>query len=284
MLVKILKRLLVLILAIALGVAAGFYSAPLLQATFGTGQISDILAGHWGSTVPALTDGKSRVADKVYKPDPVQEESSKFVSAGDAIKAVKGVPQLTKVSVTQGGTQQTLTYAVYQKPEESNPVWLIKVSEQGLGAYPDSWIFKVDGYTGQVMNIADQDLTLAGIHLGDTRKTIEGILGKSAKVVKAYDAETKQTVRTLQYDKITVVVGVKTGALEITTSSPEYPTIRGLKNGDPLEKLIKLYGQPDVTANNVLAYSLGGTDSRVFFVKMRSDKIVMISVEHPLTL
>ena len=122
------------------------------------------------------------------------------------------------------------------------------------------------------------DLKLAGIKVYDPEERVKSVLGKPLKTETIFIDSVNREGSRLYYDNVIVEILDKTGVIRITTDSADYSTVRGLKVGDPLEKVYQLYGERELNENNEIHYTFGKDDFDVFMVKINDGKVCLISV------
>lgn len=122
------------------------------------------------------------------------------------------------------------------------------------------------------------DLKLAGIKVYDPEDRVRCVLGKPEKTETIKIEVADKECNKLYYQGLIVELLKGTGVARITTQSAKYPTVRGLKVGDTIEKVYELYGQPKSNDNNEIYYSFGKDDFDVFMVRLNDGKVNLVSV------
>jgi hypothetical protein len=135
--------------------------------------------------------------------------------------------------------------------------------------------------TKQSRKIPYNRLIIGGISLDMSENNVRKILGKPLTTKNGYEAVAGKT-RTLQYTGLTVKLleDVKpTGKFfvyEITTTSPKYPTVDGVKVGDNLAKVTRIYGKPESSSSTNLSYAVDNSSPTYFNFTSKNGKVTKI--------
>lgn len=122
------------------------------------------------------------------------------------------------------------------------------------------------------------DLKLAGVNVYDPEDRVRCVLGQPSKTENIVHGNMSKEGNKLYYQGVIVELLKGTGVARITSDSAEYPTARGLRVGDPVEKVYELYGKPKLEENDQIHYSFGKDDFDVFMVKLKDGKVSLVSV------
>ncbi len=124
-------------------------------------------------------------------------------------------------------------------------------------------------------------LVIARISLSTPEAQVRKILGKPLKTKNGYEAVAGKT-RTLEYSGLTVKLlenansTGKFSVYEITANSSKYATIDGIKVGDSILKVKKIYGQPQSSDTNSLSYEVNNSSPAYFNFAIRNGKVTKI--------
>ncbi|MEQ1591802.1 MAG: hypothetical protein ABL892_05370 [Thiobacillaceae bacterium] len=131
---------------------------------------------------------------------------------------------------------------------------------------------------GEVLiQLGEEDFTVAGISIGTDSASVQRTLGKPKDVTNyAYTNDPSGKYSVWKYAGLLVHVGVDKTVFGITIQTTKFPTKRGLKVGDSIGKLVKLYGKPSGTYQPDWDYELPGNDLEVMRVNVHNHKITSI--------
>lgn len=133
----------------------------------------------------------------------------------------------------------------------------------------------------QLQTISYDRLVIGGVSLSMSEVEVRKVLGKPLKTKNGYEAIAGKT-RTLEYSGLTVKLleDVKpTGKFfvyEINASSSKYATVDGIKVGDSVLKVKKIYGQPQSSRSNTLSYEVDYSSPTYFNFTIRNGKVTQI--------
>lgn len=273
---RFLLGLLIVILVAVTGFTSGYYSDMVLDRIIPAVKLTNL-----NKYLDKLKNNQKQQSAPPEKgaPDASGEPEAappQFISEGEAVTAVKNVPLVReKVAGTKG---TAFSFQAQTAPTATSPVWVIAMAAGKQETLDRDILFQVDAITGQVLEIQEADLTLAGLKIGYNRRQVEEVVGQAVKVHKSYDQEIGQNVRTFESDSLTVEWGKKTGAFAISVKSSGIATTRGLQVGDALEKAYRLYGRPVSEQGGLAAYKYIMSEKEVFFIKAEKNKITEIKI------
>lgn len=125
-------------------------------------------------------------------------------------------------------------------------------------------------------------VTMEDLQLGKVKLNISYAELKKVEAVAPQKEETEQyeglKAKTLFYPDNTQIFLVDDTVYSINVTSPEYATPRGLKVGDSRERLIELYGEPDIKEDKThWGYNYNGYE--VFTVIIEDGKVTEMQVD-----
>lgn len=132
----------------------------------------------------------------------------------------------------------------------------------------------------QGSDLSPDDFKLAGFRPFDQRTDVEKALGRPEKVETTNNG---WLLETLYYNDVNMTFYLG-GAVSITATSPKYPSARGIRVGDPVEKVFQAYGSNYTTwkggPDGTITYSRDENSAITFDVKQ--NKITGItSINYP---
>ena len=124
--------------------------------------------------------------------------------------------------------------------------------------------------------IALDELQLGEIRLDMTYDEMMKVM--KSKLVKEEPEEFEGLVaKTLYFEDDTQIYVVDNTVYSINVTSPDYPTLRGLKTGDTVERLVELYGEPSNKEDESWGYTYDGYE--LFTVVIKEGKVAEIQID-----
>jgi hypothetical protein len=140
-------------------------------------------------------------------------------------------------------------------------------------------VFSVNVMAEGLNQLGEEDFTVAGISIGTDSAFAQRTLGKPHDVSSyVYTNDTSAKYSIWKYAGLLVHVGEDRTIFGITVQTAKFPTSRGLKVGDSIEKLVKLYGKPSGTYQSDWDYELPSNDLEVMRVTVGNNKITGIYI------
>lgn len=120
---------------------------------------------------------------------------------------------------------------------------------------------------------AHPDLRFGPVNMEMAREEVLRLLGKPVKSNVAMDEET------LEYPDGTTVILWRGKVSFIKVSTDRFPTVRGLKTGDPEAEILRLYGPPHHILDGVWIYKYDNEEYDTFFVTVKSGIVTAIAIK-----
>ncbi|MBW4616135.1 MAG: hypothetical protein KME21_23245 [Desmonostoc vinosum HA7617-LM4] len=158
---------------------------------------------------------------------------------------------------------------------------LISLFGQPLNVQALATNYQISQNTTQSKTIPANRLVIGGINLSMSEQQVRKILGKPLSIKNGYEEIAGKT-RTLQYRGLTVKLledvkpTNKFFVYEIEANSSKYITIDGVKVGDSVAKVIKIYGNPQSTDTNIFNYEVDSTSPIYFNFTIDNGKVKKI--------
>lgn len=139
--------------------------------------------------------------------------------------------------------------------------------------------------SNQSRQIAYSRLEIGGVKLSMSEVQVKKVLGKPLEIKNSYEAVAGKT-RILRYSGITVKLLEdvdQTGSFsvyEIKAESSQYATRDGVKVGDSISKVIRVYGRPEseeVNALTTLSYPVNYISPAYFVFTLQNGKVKTIT-------
>lgn len=135
--------------------------------------------------------------------------------------------------------------------------------------------------TKQLKPIPYNRLVIGGISLGMSEEQVKETLGDPLNTKNGYEEVAGKT-RILQYPGLTVQVLEDTEATNkffvyhIESNSYKYTTVDGVKVGDSVSKVMKIYGKPKSRDTNSLSYDVENSSPTYFNFNIKNGKVTKI--------
>jgi hypothetical protein len=238
----LLKRIMLVLAVMISGLLTGYYSEP----------VYDLL---WsgGERMPSGLAGAEGQKDGGGNAD---ESTPKYISAEEAVSAVKNLPwvnNLIRVSELDG---TTLTFEIDREPSNDYPVWLVEVTERYPDRVPETRYFQVEAESGRALDIQEKDLKISGIGLDMTRNQAKEAGGSPQKTKRKWDNRVQQTLRTDSYDGMEIIFDKNGVVVKVTASDRGCPGPGGVEVGDSREDVLRKLGKAGTVQTNLWTYYL----------------------------
>ncbi len=237
-----LKRIMLVLVIMISGLLTGYYSEPVYEL---------IWSGR--ERTPAGLAGAEGQKDRAGSTD---DNTRKYVTAEEAVSAVKNVPwvnNLIRVSELDG---TTLTFEIDREPSDDYPVWLIEVTERYPDRVPETKYFQVEAESGRALDIQEKDMKISGIGLDMTRNQAKEAGGSPQKTRRKWDNRVQQTLRTDSYEGMEVIYDKNSVVVRVTASEKDCPGPGGIVVGDSREEVIRKLGKAGAVSTNLWTYTL----------------------------
>jgi len=258
----LLRRTLLYLSVIIVGLICGFFSEPLYGLMWDRG-VSDA-AG---------------VQNHPPEETPSQQNEA-YISEGEAVTAVKNFsPVREELKAAESGGAK-LSFVADQEPTTDLPIWLVEIKERYPDRVPASRYIQVDAVTGKILDMQYNDLQIAGINLTANRRDMSKSLGKPKTSKRFYDNIRRQTLRRETYNGIEIVYDSQGDVFKVTSNQPGHLGPRGVKVGDSKEDVVKMLGKATTAFTDLLEYRPLDNTKAWVVIKLDSDsKVVEISME-----
>lgn len=125
--------------------------------------------------------------------------------------------------------------------------------------------------------INEKEIGLGDFRLGDSYKVLD-ILGEPEQILKKPHSGNYNYYQRLVYPHLTVDIGDQY-IVWLTTNSPDFPTPQGIRVGDALEKVFKIYGKARITDNDndTVGVHYSFASSSFLYIRLQGDRIIEIT-------
>ncbi|TAM55447.1 MAG: hypothetical protein EPN53_02875 [Acidobacteria bacterium] len=120
---------------------------------------------------------------------------------------------------------------------------------------------------------------IAGVTINASEQTVLKALGQPVEVQAERDGITEQRARRLIYEGLVVYL-VEDKVQNLKCSAPAFATADGVRVGDPVAKLLAVYGGGEryrVEKGEILRYRLSGSDVYLVF-HLLADRVTMVEL------
>lgn len=196
------------------------------------------------------------------------------ISAEDAITAVKSLPEIKKRLTDAASRRIQVSFKADQAPSRENPVWLLEMREVISGKVPDIMFFKVDAFTGAVLDLRNRELQVGGITPGLPISEVFSVLGNPVKNNRLWDAGTKKYNNIYVYRDVEIMCDSKNTVTRVSVTGSSVQGPRGIRTGIKKEEAIKKLGKAEITQDTLLIYNTMDDKSLQMHIKLDTNSNV----------
>lgn len=257
-----LRRTLLYLSVIIVGLICGFFSEPLYGII-------------WDQNTTGVVQKPSASSENTS----IQQKEA-YITEGEAVTAVKNLsPIREELKAAQSGGAK-LTFVADQEPTDDFPIWLVEIKKRYPDKVPEARYIQVDAVTGRVLDLQYNDLQIAGVNLTTNRREVVKTLGRPLTSKKFYDKIRRQTMRRETFKGLEVVYNSRGDVVKITFNRPDYPGPRGVKTGDAKADVVKMFGKAATAMTDLLEYRpLDNTNTWVVIKLDSNNRVAEISME-----
>lgn len=267
---KLLKWVIIVLAVATSGLVAGYFSQPLYEDF-----LTPTAAKPRKSTAVSKASPQNNTQVPHLNSNSLDSVAPKaFISAEKAISAVKSLP-LVQEQVSESENRGTiLIFKADQQPSGDYPVWHIEVKETYPDQVPDISIYKVEAFSGNILDLKNDELKIAGLELKLAKWEVTKSQGKQFKSKFLYDQILKLRAEIYDYNGLQVVFDSRHKVGLLKASSPAFQGPRGIKVGAFKKDIIKTLGKANIAQSNLLIYNSLEDNNIRFAVKLDNQDIV----------
>lgn len=276
---KVIIYAIVFILVALAGYTTGYFSEPVWDLIVSLASRSSNNHEDVPAIEEKISDEKKQSLNMDSKDkgkEPGKEKLTKFITEAEAVKSVKAISYIQEKSSRSTGYKTS--FKAEQKPTSENPVWLIEVKEASANQIPSVLYFRIDAFSGKVLDFSKKELNIAGIDIQQNKQQVTKVIGSPVKNRIVYDKFLKQKLRILTYKGLEFTFDLRDAILKMSITSGEHTGPRGLRIGSDRNEVIKKFGKAQIAETDLLVYSSYDDQNIKLLINIHNDKVTSISV------